>query len=528
MEELSIILSTGGWTNSNGCYVKGFVFYENIILQGIDFANTFLFCKTENDFRQKIKSFNGQFSVVLVRSGFVWLGVDKLRQFPLFYSRKDEGWVVSDNTSSICNTEKKLNRKALIPFLLSGYCLGYNTLLKNVFQVEAGQFVELNNESASKINYYNYFGKRRTGLNFADAKHQLAAILNAVIADYIKLHNGKTIIVTLSGGFDSRLLLTLLKKHNYQNVLAVTYGRKGLPEVAIAKKVTDKLNCEWINVGYDKIVQKDLLFDKRFTEYYQYAANDVSMFYLQDYFAVQYLKDSGILDKYNNPVFMPGYSGDFLAGAHLNVDLNTSKFDKQVLIKALKKEHFYYLNLQIKDEEMHLNDKVNETTELPWTNFENWETKERQSKFIVNSAKVFNFFGYDYVTPLWDDRLQYFFRDLPFEWKYEQKLYREVLREYFFEPYNLLFAGDMVSIHRQKRVQDAKNRIKKILPRQFVDRFTDNSDWYCYAEVIELMKQQKEHPHFIPPRQSNYHNAYLTQWYLMKEYGWDGKIEKSG
>jgi asparagine synthase (glutamine-hydrolysing) len=249
------------------------------------------------------------------------------------------------------------------------------------------------------------------------------------------------------------------------------------------------------------------------------------MFYLQDYFAVKHLKDSGLLDKYNCPVFMPGYSGDFLAGAHLSSDLNTNKFEEDVLIKRLRKEHFYYLDLPINDEQMHVDDKINETTELPWTNFENWETKERQSKFIVNSAKVFNFFGCNYVTPLWDDRLQYFFRDLPFEWKYEQKLYKEVLRKSFFEPIGVLFPEDMVSIHRQKKWQNFKNWVKQFLPRTFVGKFTDNSDWYCYAEVIDLMRQQKEHPDFIPPRQLNYHNAYITQWYLMKEYGGNGKIE---
>jgi asparagine synthase (glutamine-hydrolysing) len=525
MDICSINVSTAGWSSRNGCYVKGFVFYENKILQGVELVNTFLLCDTEQEFKQRLVAFNGQFSVIIVKGDFVWLAVDKIRHFPLFYTKKAGESVIADNTKGLSDTSKKLNEIAVKAFLMCGYCLGQNTLLQDVFQVEAGQYIVLTANRVDKINYFHYFGVTKKWLSYADAGEQLKTILNDVIVDYLQLCQGRTIIVTLSGGFDSRLLLTLLKKHHYQKVLAVTYGRKKMPEIAVARKVASSLNIEWINIEYDGIVQKDMLTDENFLEYYQYAANDASMFYLQDYFAIKRLKESGVLDKCDRPVFMPGYSGDFLAGSHLSIGLNTKKFDKSLLIKTIRKEYFYYFNLPLQENEMCFDDKVDTASELPWTNFENWVTKERQAKFIVNSGKVFHFFGCDYVTPLWDDRLQYFFRDLPFEWKYEQKLYKEVLREFLFKPADILFPEDMVSMHRNKIWQNFKNEIKQLLPKKFVNKFTDNGDWYCYAEVIALMRQEKKHPNFIIPRQVNYHNAYLSQWYLMKEYGWDGKLK---
>jgi asparagine synthase (glutamine-hydrolysing) len=181
MKELSINLSTGGWTNSNGCYVKGFVFYGSEILREIDLVNVFLLCKTEKDLRQKLEVLNGQFSVVIVRGSFVWMAVDKLRQFPLFYSSSNESWVIADNTSSICKTNKVLNRRVLTPFLLSGYCPGHYTLLQNVFQVEAGQFVEINNTGASKRNYYHYFLRKKNRVEFSKR--------TATIGSYFKCCN---------------------------------------------------------------------------------------------------------------------------------------------------------------------------------------------------------------------------------------------------------------------------------------------------------------------------------------------------
>ncbi|MBN1552549.1 hypothetical protein JW979_13825, partial [bacterium] len=34
--------------------------------------------------------------------------------------------------------------------------------------------------------------------------------------------------------------------------------------------------------------------------------------------------------------------------------------------------------------------------------FESWDISERQSKFIVNSLRVYEFFGYDWWIPFWD------------------------------------------------------------------------------------------------------------------------------
>jgi len=58
--------------------------------------------------------------------------------------------------------------------------------------------------------------------------------------------------------------------------------------------------------------------------------------------------------------------------------------------------------------------------------------KERHAKFIVNSAKVFSYFGYEYVFPLWDKQLVDYMLPLRFELRMDRKLYEHTLRDNIF------------------------------------------------------------------------------------------------
>ena len=53
-----------------------------------------------------------------------------------------------------------------------------------------------------------------------------------------------------------------------------------------------------------------------FKEYYKFASNHISVFGTQDYFAVKYLHDNKIIN--DDAIFVPGHSGDFLGGSHLD------------------------------------------------------------------------------------------------------------------------------------------------------------------------------------------------------------------
>src|SRR5690606_7417167 len=107
---------------------------------------------------------------------------------------------------------------------------------------------------------------------------------------------------------------SLLKNAGYEKVICFTYGRPNR-ESELSQMVAEKLGYQWIFVDYRKIDIKGYLHDPVFQDYYRYAGNNYTMPYLQEYFAVKYLKDNKLVP--DDSVFIPGHGGDFLAGGHV-------------------------------------------------------------------------------------------------------------------------------------------------------------------------------------------------------------------
>ena len=82
---------------------------------------------------------------------------------------------------------------------------------------------------------------------------------------------------------------------------------------------------------------------------------------------------------------------------------------------------------------------------------------ERQSKFIVNANRVYEYFGYRHMVPLWDGELVDFFSKLPLKYKIKRNFYDEVLLDTLFSTY-------MVDYRKKIGV---KGKIASILPRWF-------------------------------------------------------------
>lgn len=70
--------------------------------------------------------------------------------------------------------------------------------------------------------------------------------------------------------------------------------------------------------------------------------------------------------------------------------------------------------------------------------FECWEWQERQAKFIVNSCRVYEFWGYDWRIPLWDSEMMDFWSRVPIELRIGKRLYDVFLRSTLFKEFHLL------------------------------------------------------------------------------------------
>ena len=60
--------------------------------------------------------------------------------------------------------------------------------------------------------------------------------------------------------------------------------------------------------------------------------------------------------------------------------------------------------------------------------FEYSELIGRQSKYVVKKQKVYEFYGYEWRMPFWDDQYLKFWQKVPLKYKLNQKLYKDMLK----------------------------------------------------------------------------------------------------
>ncbi|WP_010480046.1 asparagine synthase C-terminal domain-containing protein [Thermococcus zilligii] len=431
------------WEHYNGVYSKGYASLDGELLNGKKLSKVFYDVQNYKELKNLLKRLHGIFSVILQFDDSIYLATDITRTFPIFYTVSGNEAIVSDDTfyiQEIINSER--DKDACVEFLRTLYVTGDETLIQGIEQVQAGEIVRIgDNGTVAKEFYHEYTVEENELLNLPseDISSKIVRAFDNTIERLIEFAQGDTIVVPLSGGYDSRAIVAFLKKHGYENVICYTYGREDSTEVNTAKDVARKLGYEWIYVNQkDDIVDPGYPNEQWFLEFYKYAFNHVSTIHLQDFFVFKYLHENGLIPKHS--IVVPGHTGDFLRGSHLRkLSLPKTKEDvwKRVLaLHFVLNEHVPLTEKVIQKFWSYMNRYPPEV--FVYSIEENWNMKNRQAKFIINSNRTYEFFGYRHAIPLWDIELVELFRRMPLRYKYEKVMYNVVLENIVFKPLGIL------------------------------------------------------------------------------------------
>ncbi len=152
----------------------------------------------------------------------------------------------------------------------------------------------------------------------------------------------------------------------------------------------------------------------------------------------------GLVDE--DAVFINGNSGDFISGAHISSlknslsDYSNKEQRKDNILNILIEKHFSlwgYLKSEKNVEKIKIllwNEIVLTCGELKDKStdhlfYEYSEFIDRQSKYVISGQKTYEFYGYDWRLPLWDDEYLFFWQKVPAELKEHQKLYTDMLKK---------------------------------------------------------------------------------------------------
>ncbi len=529
------------WAIDDRISFKGF-FYDRSggFYHGQKAIQHFSAATQAHQLQEILQHIHGSFSILIKTQEGMLIAVDTMSMFPIFYTCIDNQWLVSDSASILANTRKgiSINDQAIAEFRAAGFVLSNETLVKEILRVKPGELLFLpNNNVEGNSNkpqsvIWNYFlPKVVTKKPVAQLEKQLVSVMDQVADRLLQSTNDQTLVVPLSGGYDSRLIACMLKKAGAKKVICFTYGKPN-PESTISQKVAEKLGYTWIFSDYTKINTTGYLDDILFKQYCDYAGNLTSMPYLQEYFGVKYLKDNKLIPV--NSIFLPGHSGDYLGGSYVEISARTSCGLRDLPIH-IADIYFPFLPSKKHDKNQIYNRLKTWFESYTPPGFvlqpgfcplvEDWDIKEKLAKFIFNSASVFPFFGFDVRFPLWDAPLQSFFRELPYNLRSNKLLYDKTLEDNYFKPMGVFFGKD--ELNGNKPVTDTfvktigsrmgnqvKHWGKEMVPFSIVKNRLKKNDWICYQKFTREMvndMQQKKHP--IPKRFNRY-NALICEWYI--------------
>ena len=469
MFQIKLTYSLGAeWYTCDKSYVKGYAyntkgeFYREKEL--LDILSNH---HTGSSLKNTLKSLDGCFSFVINYKETIFIGVDKARSFPIFYTFIENEIIISDNIHHLQGiTKSNMLEASKNEFLSAGTVFGNKTLFENIYEIEAGSFNMFSEEKFTKIEYFDFITRSVSKNDYNVQKLKLEAVFNSIFKSLSNELIKYKVVVPLSGGYDSRLIAVMLKKYGITNVLCYTYGNKKNEEVEISKEVAKRLGFEWIFIEYSQELIDGYYETNTFHEFYKYASGGVSQFFMQEFFAVRYLKDNNLI--HEKSIFLPGYAGDFLGGDHISKYFLKEKMsltscgsrifrylvDYFPPTKKTKKSLKKQIRQEIK--------RFPKETSYNYSIVENWDFKEKLVKLIINTAKTFDFFGYQYCLIFWNNMFIDFSRELPLKYKKYSKIYYEVLEELFKE-YDVAFEKELKPVKRDYRLKKIKDSLKLLL-----------------------------------------------------------------
>lgn len=428
------------WQQSQGVSMKGIVYQQDS-----DFYSKFSAAIQTAHLESFLQNLNGSFAIVFEDSSQVLMVVDRVRSLPLFYKLTATGIQISDEAEALLEAQpprQQLNDEALNELRSCSYVTGVETLSRDIFQVQAGDYLRFDKFSG-EITHHKYYRYPSDGFIENKSENQLIEDLHKVHQSFCKnlidSVGDRQIVIPLSGGFDSRLIVEMLREFNYENVLCFSYGKEGNREAQIAREIAKKNGYAWTALPYSTALWKKYFHTSEKQNYYRFCSNLVSLPHMSDWPAVGELKRRKLIDP--NAIIVPGMSGDFLEGRHiLPVALKKQSITREEIAIGILDSHFIHWNWRHQSKAFQNSALKKVLSQLPQTDFFSpqeamdasycWEWRERQAKYSCNSIRAYEFWGYEWRLPLWDNSMMDYWSRIPFQHQIHRILYRKYVERF--------------------------------------------------------------------------------------------------
>ena len=371
-----------------------------------------------------LASHPGRLAAIQIDGDEVVLAQDRLRSWPLFWSLEDgvggaQRLVISDDATLMREavSTPRLDARARREFLDAGFVTGSDTLLAGIHQTEQGTVVRID-RATGRVRTINHslgrFSEETDTVvapeDFSDLLTEaLDAVLGRLLVDLDRRPGTPRLVVPLSGGLDSRLLVAWLALHDaLDRTVAFTYGRPGAREVEISRKVAQAVGLEWHAVDYDPAVLREAWQTQEAADFLTDGYALGALPHVQDWWALRTLLARGTVRP--GDIVLPGHT--IVGNMHDEHLLDGPPATRSQVAKAIITHH---QGLQGEQNQAWADPyragKVKDFLALrPFTGsprdvqsiLESYNVRERQTKYINNSMRAYEHLGLEWALPMLD------------------------------------------------------------------------------------------------------------------------------
>lgn len=396
------------WINNS----KYIIVIEGIITNTTDLCTTYN-AKDIEDLIEKIgfrkqffKEFKGNFV------GYIYFKLENRHVLfnnhtatkRVFYFENEKHLIFSTDLYTLCKklitigVQYSLNIEAAYLLLTSGFMHENLTLVNQVYQLRAGEYLEISN-GKTVVNFYFHLN------NISECSDRKEIIINQLDLKFRKAielefgydqRNKLTSITTISGGLDSRMTAMIAYKNNYRNQIFINFCEKGYADEIIADQISNDLDIplEKYSLTANGLTAIDEIV----------KVNDGLNLYSGSGHSFEAIKNYKLQ---NTGMVHTGMIGDAVMGSFLS-----SKNENKPRIKS----GLYSYGLF---------QKVQPVLEKYISNYKNEEVYKFYNRAFLGANNGFLFFdliGESSSPFLEPDFLSYAY-SIPFEYKYKERIY---------------------------------------------------------------------------------------------------------